>query len=928
MAAHAVGPRGPTELKDRVSERHAFERLIGAVLAGQSQVLILRGDPGVGKTVLLDHLAARASTSGCRLARAVGVQSEMELAFAGLHQLCAPMLTHAERLPAPQRAGLRTAFGLDDGAPPDLFLVGLAVLGLLSNTARHRPLVCIVDDAQWLDQASAQTLGVAARRLAADPVGLVFATRNPGGSLDRLPDLLVAGLGDDDARALLESALPGPLDGRVRDLIVAETRGNPLALLELPRGLTSAELAGGFGLPGGMPLTRQIEDSFARQLRALPVPTQQLLQLAAADPSGDPFLVWRAAGVLGISAQVAGPAVDVGLVEFGSQVRFRHPLVRSAAYRSTPFAERRRLHAALAQVTDREADPDRRAWHRAAATTGPDEDVAAELEHAAGRARARGGLAAAATFLERAVLLTADPARQAERALTAAEASLQAGAFATALGLLATAEAGPMDELGNARADMLRGQVTFASGMGREAPQLLLKAAKRLEPLDLDLARETYLNAWIAALFAGRLADSGDMLEVCRAARALPASAEPRTVDLALDGLSLIITDGAVAAAPVLRRAVDAFLRPEITAEEALRWGWLAQAAASALWDDDAWRVLVLRQVQLAREAGALDELPVMLGALGTAVARSGDFAAASALAVEADAISEVTGSPAAPFTAMMLASLQGRPDEALPLIAATIDAAEARGQGIAVAYAYWAAAILHNGLGDYQRAADAARRASEDTYALHIAMWALPELVEAATRSGNMSLARISTEQLVEYTRACGTDFGLGIQARCRALVSEKQAAESLYREAVDRLSRTQLGTDLARAHLVYGQWLRRQNRRVDARTHLRTAHDMLSGMGATAFAELAGRELAATGETPRRRRAKAVVHLTAQEAHIARLAVDGKTNAEIAAQLYVSPRTVEWHMSKILAKLGITSRRKLDLGLRALLLDQPPLP
>ena len=915
------------ELMDRVSERQVLEGLISAVRAGQSRVLIVRGDPGVGKTVLLDYLAARAAASGCRLARAVGVQSEMELAFAGLHQLCAPMFTHAEGLPAPQRVGLRTALGLDAGAPPELFLVGLAVLGLLSNAARDRPLICLVDDAQWLDQASALALGLAARRLSADPVGLVFAARDPGDRLDRLPDLHVEGLGDDDARALLDSALPGPLDRRVRDLIVAETRGNPLALLELPRVLTAGELAGGFGLLGGMPLTGQIEDSFGRQLSALPAPTQQLLQLAAADPSGDAVLVWRAAALLGISAGSAAPAVGGGLVEFGSRVRFRHPLVRSAVYRSASFPERQRLHAALAQVTDPETDPDRRAWHRAAATAGPDEDVAAELERAAGRARARGGLAAAATFLKRAVLLTADLARQAERALAAAEASFQAGAFDSAFDLLAAAEAGATDELVSARADMLRGQVTFASGMGRDASHLLLTAAKRLEPLDLDLARETYLNAWIAALFAGRLAHSGDLLEVSRAARTLPVAAEPRTVDLALDGLSLIMTDGPVAAAPALRRAVDAFMQAEITAEEALRWGWLAQAAASALWDDDAWRVLLLRQVRFAREAGALNELPVMLGALGTAVARSGDFAAASALAVEADAVSEVTGSPAAPFTAMMLASLRGRPDEAHPLIEATIDAAEERGQGIAVAYARWAAAILHNGLGEYPQAVDAALRASEDTYTLHIAMWALPELVEAASRSGNMRLAVRSAERLVEYTRACGTEFGLGVQARCRALVSEKQAAESLYREAVDRLSRTQLRTDLARAHLVYGQWLRRQKRRIDARTHLRTAHDMLSTMGATAFAELAGRELAATGETPRRPQAKAAAQLTAQQAHIAQLAIDGKSNAEIAAQLYVSPRTVEWHMSKILAKLGISSRRKLDIGLRTLV-DQPPPP
>jgi AAA ATPase domain len=726
----------------------------------------------VGKTVLLDHLTGRASDSGCRVARAAGVQSEMELAYAGLHQLCAPMLDHLGEIPVPQRDALRTAFGIAAGPAPDRFLIGLGVLSLLSEVAGERPLICVIDDEQWLDQASVQALGFAARRLGAHPVAVVFAARDPGADLTGLPQLVVTGLGDSDARALLEEALPGPLDERVRDLIIAETRGNPLALLELPRGLTPAELAGGFALPGAAPLTGRIEDSFARQLDGLPAETRRLLQLAAADPSGDRALLWRAAGPLGIGVQAAAPAVDAGLVEFAAQVRFRHPLVRSAAYRSASSAQRQQLHAALAEVTNPQADPDRRAWHRAQAAAGPDEAVAAELERSAGRAQARGGLAAVAAFLERATALTADPGRQAERSLAAAQASMQAGAFGKALELLAAAEAqgsGPLDEFASARVDLLRGQLAFASGLGSDAPPLLLKAANRLEPLNLDLARETYLNAWMAALFAGRLAGAGDLLEVCRAARALPPPAQPRTVDLVLDGLTLIVTDGPAAAAPALRRAVSAFAGADITAAEAFRWGWLAQAAASALWDDDAWRALLVRQVRLAREAGALDELPVMLGALGTAVAWSGDFAAAAALIVEAEMICEVTGARAAPFTAMLLASLQGRHAEAVPLIEATIAEAEAGGQGIAVAYANWAAAILHNGLGRYDQALAAARRASEDTATLHISMWALPELVEAAARTGNADLAAGATERLTEYTEAGGTDSGWGSRRAAR---------------------------------------------------------------------------------------------------------------------------------------------------------------
>jgi DNA-binding CsgD family transcriptional regulator len=908
------GRRGE-RLTDRRSECAALDRLVEEVRAGESRVLVVHGEPGVGKTALLDYLIGRAA--GCRVVRAVGVQSEMELAFAGLHQLLAPMLVRLERLPVPQREALRTAFGLSGGPAPDRFLVALAALSLVSEVAGERPLICVVDDLQWLDRASAQALGFAARRLAADPVGLAFGTRVPGAELAGLPELAVAGLGEDDARALLGSVLTGPLDARVRDQIVAETRGNPLALLELPRGLTPGQLAGGFGLPGALSLSGRIEESFRRQLDALPPATRRLLQLAAADPSGDPSLVWRAAGRLGIALEAGTAAAEAGLVEFGARVRFRHPLLRSVAYRSAPLPDRRQVHLALAEVTDPVTDPDRRAWHRAQAAAGPDEEVAAELESSAGRAQARGGLAAAAAFLERSVLLTVDPACRVERTLAAAQVNLEAGAFAEALELLATAEAWPLDELASARVDLLRGQITFASGLGSDAPPLLLKAAERLEPLNLGLARETYLSAWMAALFAGRLAGAGDLLEVSRAARALPPAHPPRPVDLVLDGLALLVTDGAAAAAPTLRQAVSALTSADITTEEALRWGWLAQAAASALWDDDAWRVLLVRQVGLAREAGALDELPVMLGALGTAVAWGGDFTAAAALIAEADAVCEATGSRSAPFTAMMLASLRGNQAEAAPLIEVTIAEATAGGQGIAVAYAHWTAAILGNGLGRYPEALAAARQASEDTAALHVSMWVLPELVEAAVRSGDTHTAGEALARLAEVTQPGGTDFGLGVQARSRALLSDGATAEDLYREAIARLGRTQLRPELARAHLLYGEWLRRENRRVDARAQLRTAHEMLDAMGLAAFAERARRELAATGETVRKSAVETSGTLTAQEASIARLAVEGRTNPEIGAQLFLSARTVEWHLRKVFAKLGISSRRELRQAL-----------
>jgi DNA-binding CsgD family transcriptional regulator len=910
--------RGRAEgLTDRRSERQVLDRLVEAVRAGESRALVVRGDPGVGKTVMLDYLAGRAQ--GCRVARAVGMQTEMELAFAGLHQLCAPMLDHAEQLPVPQREALQTAFGLAAGPPPDRFMVGLAVLTLLSQAAGDRPLICLIDDQQWLDHASAQTMGFVARRLGADPIGLVFAAREPGPELAGLPELEVGGLPEGDARALLDSALSGPIDGRVRDQIVAETQGNPLALLELPRGLTPAELAGGFGLPGAAPLPRRIEESFRRQLDALPTDARRLLLVAAAEPYGDLPLVWRAAERLGIPVPAATPALEAGLVEFGTRVRFRHPLLRSASYRAASVTDRRAVHSALAEATDAEAAPERRAWHRAQAAAGPDEEVAAELERSAGRAQARGGLAAAGAFLERAVLLTADPARRADRTLAAAQANLQAGGFGKALELLAAAEAGPLDEMQSARADLLRGRIAFASGLGSDAPPLLLKAADRFQSLDLDAARETYLDAWHAALFAGHLAGAGDLLEVSRAAQALPPPVHPpRPVDLLLDGLALLVTGGLDAAAPVLRQATIAFTDADIPMEQLLRWGWMAQQAAVALWDDDGWRVILLRQVQLARDVGALDQLPILLAQMAFAAAWSGDFAAAASLITEDDAVCEATGSRIAPYPALLLASLRGRKTEATSLIQSTIENATAGGQGVALTWAHWVAAVLYNGLGRYADALVAAGHATEPVHP-YVSPWALPELIEAATRTENTHLATGALERLADVTQAGGTDFGLGIQARSRALLSQGETAERLYREAIGRLGRTKLRPELARAYLLYGEWLRRENRGADAREQLRTAHDMLAAMGMEAFAERARHELAATGETVRKRTVETAATLSAQEAHIARLAVDGHTNPEIGAQLFISARTVEWHLRKIFAKLGISSRRELREALPA---------
>ena len=878
---------------------------------------MVRGEPGVGKTALLDYLAVRAS--GCRVARAAGVQSEMELAFAGLHQLCAPMLDHAESLPGPQREALRTAFGVSAGPPPDRFLVGLAVLGLLSETAGERPLVCVVDDQQWLDHASAQALGFAARRLAADPVGLVFAARVPGEDVAGLPELVVEGLAENDARSLLDSVLTGltgPLDAQVRDRVIADTHGNPLALLELTRGLTPAQLTGGFGVRSAAPLDGRIEESFGRQLAALPAQTRRLLQLAAADPSGDPVLVWRAAGRLAIGAGAAGPAVDAGLGEFGARVRFRHPLVRSAAYRSASLQTRQELHGALAEATDPAVDPDRRAWHRAQAAPGLDEEVAAELEQCAGRAERRGGLAAAAAFLERSAGLTLDPARRARRALAAAQAKHQAGAPDAALGLLATAQAGPLDELQRARGDLLRAQIAFASSHGRDAPPLMLSAARRLEALDAGLARETYLEAFTAALFVGRLSPAvGD---VARAARMAPAPLVPaRAPDLLLDGLALLVAEGYTAGTPALRRAMLA-CRQEISAEQGLSLLWLAERAAMAVWDDETWHILASRHVKLARDAGALSELPLAVRSRILLHAHAGELEQGAALIAEAQAVAEATGSRLGPYGALGVAAWRGREAEVTELIQATMDGVTSRGEGRGVTSQY-AAAVLYNGLGRYDKAVAAAELVCEYDD-IGVLGWSLAELVEAAVRCGQPARASDALQRLSETTRASGTDWALGTEARSRALLSEGETAESTYREAIERLGRTRMRPAVARAHLLYGEWLRRENRRQDARAELRTAHGLFTTMGIEAFAERARRELLATGDTVRKRTVQTASELTAQEAHIARLAVGGRTNVEIGAQLFLSTRTVEWHLGKVYTKLGVGSRRELPRAMASL--------
>jgi DNA-binding CsgD family transcriptional regulator len=913
-----AAPRTPA-FRGRARERQALDGLLDHVRRGESAVLVIRGEAGIGKTALMRYCARQAA--GCQLAHVDGVEAEMGLPLAALHQLCAPMLSPLDALPRPQQRALRVAFGLAAEPAPDRFVLGLAVLSLLAESAAARPLVCLVDDAQWLDEASSQVLGFVGRRLLAEPVGLLLAVREAAGVrlFPGLPTLNLKGLTDEDAQALLTAAVPGHLDKRVRARIIAETGGNPLGLLELAAGMAEAELAGGFAGLRQISLPGQLQDHYLHRIRVLPEPAQQLMLLAAADPTGDATLLWRAAQTLGLGSDAAAAARAKQLLDIGSHVRFRHPLVRSAAYVAGSPEDRRAAHLALAAATDAQADPERRVWHLAAAATGPDEKVAAALEQAAVKIQGRAGLAASAAFLQRSLTLTAEPGRHARRALAAALAQLHAGAFDIALGLLAEAEAHAVDDLQRARVEMLRGQVEWASVTGREAPVLLLQAAKRLESLDAGLARETYLYAWVASHLAGPLAGPGGLLlEVSRAAQVAPPPAGAlRPCDLLLDGLTTMIVQGRAAAEPTIRRAVAAFLSDQISDEEWLQWGIFAQMAAMALWDFDSWVALSTRHVEFARALGALAPLSIALNGCGSVATHCGDFETASSLAAEKDIVNEVTGTRLATTCDLLLAGYRGRAAEAVSLFAATIEDSTARGEGLAVQMANWSAAVLHNGLGRYAEALAVAEPAAEKTYSPLSTQLVLSELIEAAVRTGRAALATEALDRLSAMTTIGNSDWAKGLEARSRALISEDQEAEQYYAEAVERFGRTPLRPELARAHLLYGEWLRRENRRIDARHQLHAAYNLLTAIGAEAFAERARRELLATGEKVRQREVGTYRQLTPQEEHIVRLARDGRANREIAAELFLSTRTVEWHLRKVFAKLGITSRRELHKAL-----------
>jgi DNA-binding CsgD family transcriptional regulator len=876
----------------------------------------VHGDPGVGKTAVLGY--ALDAAREFRILYAVGVDAEMEFPYAALQQLCSPVLDLMDGLPEPQRNAVAIAFGLSAGPAPNAFLVGLAVLGLLSEAAEERPLLCSVDDAQWLDRESERVLAFVARRLLAETIAIVFATREVGDALAGLPELHVGPLGHRDGRALLESVLPMPLDEDVLDRIVVETRGNPLALLELPRGLTPAQLAGGFGLPAAVPLSASIEESFTRRLANLPGDARRLLLVAAAEPVGDTALVWRAAQQLGVPESAAETVQAEGLVELGARVVFRHPLVRSAIYRAAGLKERHAVHRALAEATDSRIDPDRRAWHRAQAASTPDEDIAAELERSAGRAESRGGLAAVAAFLERAAALTPDSSHRAQRLLTAAAAKRDVGDLEDALELLTAIDAGALDELARARVDLLAAEIALEQRRSSDAGRLYLSAARRLEPLDAELARETYLEA-LGGAMANDVEVAGGAATIAAAARAAPPGAlPPRSIDVLLDAFAIRVTDGYAAAAPALARALELLLATDISAQDvgrslSLSSGRNGNVVALELWDAEALHLLAARQVQLARDAGALGHLQFSLSFLARSHMLAGELTEAANIIDEASVLAEATGNPAFVNAPMILAAWRGHEAQASRLIEASSDEATRRGW---TSHNY-ARSVLFNGLGRHEAARAAAWEAFEPDPVGYGSLL-VPELAEAASRTGDRTLLEYAVEWLSRRTHVISSGWASGIEARSRALLSEGEAADDLYRRSIAHLSGTRVRLELARTHLLYGEWLRRERRRLDARSHLRTALEQFTRMGAEAFAGRAERELLATGERARKRTVDTLDQLTPQETQIARLAGRGDTNREIAAQLFISPSTVEYHLRKAFRKLDVKSRTQLAGRLR----------
>jgi DNA-binding CsgD family transcriptional regulator len=907
-------------LIDRGAEKHALSGVLDSTRRGMSGVLVLRGEPGVGKSALLGHAVEQAEDM--QVVRIVAVESEKNLGFAAVHQLLVPFLPALDRLPEPQRRALGVAFGLVSGPPADPFLVGLAVLTLLSDAAETRPVLCVIDDAQWLDEESADLLSFVARRLLADRVGLLFGLRETSDAeprLQALPDLRISGLPEQAAHELLQTSNSQPIDPLVAARIVAETGGNPLAVVEAARELTPDQLGGRVPLPEPLPVGHRLEASFLRRVRDMPADTQLLLLLAAAGSPGRGHLLWQAAGELGVPESAVAPAEAAGLVTFWPHVRFAHPLVRSAVYHAATAADRRLAHRALASASDPELDAVSRAWHLAAAAARRDEGVAAELEAAADRIRSRGGYAATAMLLDRAAQLTPAPEARAERQLAAAQAHVLAGTIDRADALLVEAGRGLRNPLSVAQAARLRGRIQATCGCVADAVAALVGAAERLPDLDPRAARDALLSALESAAFAGWASSAHLLGEIARTARELPPTGDApgSAANLLLHAYTARVTGGYAASVAAMRVAVQAFLREDVDADVALRRLELTAIGAVDLLDDAAAERLTTRWIDQARGSGALARLAGGLAFRSAFVdAPAGRLAAARTADAEARELGEVTHNPAiVPPTGahrVITLALSGREAEARETAAAVAREAPTRGAAGEAAFGAYGLGVLEISLGNYDAAVGCLEPAYADDTPL-VGTLALPDLVEAAARAGRRDLADRVLQRLADRATASGTPLALGLLARSQALLADPDEAQPKYEEAVALLGRTSAAPQLARAHLLFGEWLRRQRRRREARDQLRHALGMFDGIGLDAFAERTRVELRATGERVRKREVGTPEELTPQEAQIATLVSRGEANREIAAQLFVSPSTVEYHLRKVFRKLGVNSRTQL---------------
>jgi len=901
------------ELVGRTAEQAVFDQLLASGRAGHGAPLVLSGEPGVGKSALLDYAARQAT--GYQVIRAQGVASEMDLPYAGLQLLCTSVDDSLGRVAPSQREALETAVGLRPGPPRDRFLVGLGLHALLTAFAEAQPVLCLVDDAQWLDRASVQVLTFVARRLKADSVVVVVAQRHhePLGQLAGLPELTLEPISDASARTLFATAMPGRIDHAILARIIAEARGNPQAILESVDGISPAEFSGGLIGGAGLHARRPVVEDLLTRMAALPSNSRQLLVVAAAEPIGDPALMWRAAAALGIPIDAVEPLEANGLVSVGSRVLFARPLLRSVVYAEAAESERRRAHRALAEAAEQASARDRQAWHRVQASTAPNEEAAAELARYADTARERAGVAASAAFLERAALLTPDSGRRADRSLAAAAVKLAAGDPHAAARLAVIADMGAIDQSQRNRVALCLAQIGSAHRHDSGASELLLTAARQLAPDEPAIAREAYLDALTSALRIGRFGTI-TAEEIALAALSTPAASDPpRAADLLLDALASRFAKGYGEAVQPLNGALEA-LQWEECGDEALRWLSLAARLATDLWDDGSWHAITGLQLRLARRADALATLPDAWTDRAMVELSSGDFAAASALVDAADALTARMHGPRHSGASLVLAAWRGH-DSALGSCEAAEQDAYERADGSLYATASYSAALLGNGRRRYEVALTAAQDAAQfDEPGL--CGWALVELIEAAARRARLDVASCALERLSARTRLVRTDWAAGTEARCRAVLSAGSAAEDLYVEAIERLKRSRIKTELARSQLLYGEWLRRQGRRIDARKPLRMAREEFVVMGAKSFAERAHLELLASGETARTRAVHTQTQLTPQETRVGLLARDGLTNLEIGEQLFVSPRTVEYHLHKVFAKLHISSRKELHLA------------